>query len=168
MVQLKTSTLAAALMIVAVACLSGPTRAQCIPDQFPESWLLQQEEAGGHTIARHVGSTDFQLLEALAHNPNIPFEGSYPASRPPAPVYETAQAMITAVLGAQQAETNNWARSATAGARRTLNFVVAEIVGRVAVRNPDRIINTNNFSVIFEATGSGRCFVLTSFPRPPD
>ena len=159
--------LATAALAVGAITLASPLHAQCIPANFAANWLDQQEQAGGHTIARHVGQTDQQLQQRLQNDPNIQAAGSYPADAVP-PAYATAQASIVAALNTNAAAINNWANNAANGARQAYNYVGAAVVGRVATRNgnPFPVNNTNNFRVVFQALGGGNCFLLTSFPTP--
>ena len=163
----RVRTLLTTAAIVAVALSSSmPAQAVCIPNPIPANWLQLQENAGGHTIALHVGQTDLQLTQRLANNPNIPAAGSYPAAAPPAAVYSTAQATITAGLATNTVAINNWANNAANGARQAYNYVAPAVIGRVATRNPIQVANTTNYRVVFQALGGGNCFLLTSYPTP--
>lgn len=158
--------LTTAALIGATVSLSASAQAVCIPNPIPANWLQLQENAGGHTIARHVGQTDLQLQQRLQNNPNIPAAGSFPASAPPAANYAAAQATIAANIAGNTNAINTWANNAANGARQTYNYLTLGVVGRVATRNPNVVNNTNNFRIVFQATGGGNCFVLTSFPTP--
>lgn len=162
MTSLKSRT---ALALFALEILLAPAAlAQCIPANFPVGWLQQQENAGGHTIARHVGRTDAQLVQRLHQNPNIAAASTYTD-------LPTAEAFIEAGLTVQGAVLNQWAVNAQVGARRADNFVGNNVVGRVAFPPPNlqNIVNSNLFRTVLQATGQGGCFLLTSFPtRPPN
>lgn len=158
--------LTTAALIGATVSLAASAQAVCIPNPIPANWLQLQENAGGHTIARHVGQTDLQLQQRLQNNPNIPAAGSFPASAPPAANYAAAQATITANIAGNTNAINTWANNAANGARQTYSYLTLGVVGRVATRNPNVVNNTNNFRIVFQATGGGNCFVLTSFPIP--
>lgn len=165
-------------LLTTVAIVTGllalPITAQavCIPNNFPANWLQQQENAGGHTIARHVGQTDMQLSTRL-QNQGLNAVGSYPSSGAPYPA-AAAQATITAGVAANRNVINNWAANANAGATMAYNYVTAPpaTIGRVATWNnanpPAPVVNnTCTFRVVVRATGGGNCYVLTSFPTPP-
>lgn len=158
--------LTTAAFIGATATLPLPARAVCIPNPIPANWLQLQENAGGHTIALHVGQTDMQLTQRLANNPNIPAAGSYPASAPPAAVYADAQNTIVAGVNTNTVAINNWANNAANGTRQAYNYVAGATIGRVATRNPVQVNNTTNYRVVFQALGGGNCFILTSYPTP--
>jgi hypothetical protein len=157
--------LTAALMAGAAVCLSASAQAQCAPNNFPANWLQQQDNAGGHTIARHVNQSDQLLTTRLANFPHIPAAGSYPA------LVATAQATITAGLTSNAGAINNWANHAANGARQVYDYASAANIGRVATRNapppPAAIVsNTCTFRVVLHALGGGACYLLTSYPTP--
>lgn len=158
--------LATSALVAGAILLSSSAQAVCIPNPIPANWLQLQENAGGHTIALHVGQTDLQLTQRLANNPNIPAAGSYPASAPPAAVYTAAQATIVAGINTNTVAINNWAANAANGARQAYNYVAGGTIGRVATRNPVQVNNTNNYRLVFQALGGGNCFLLTSYPTP--
>lgn len=165
MSRVRTLLTSAALTASIAICVSAPTQAQCVPNNFPANWLQQQENAGGHTIARHVGKTDLELAQRLMNEPNIQNASTYPA-----PV-ATAQATITAGLATNRGTINNWANTAPNGATQAYNYTAAGNIGRVATRNPNPppyalYANTANFRAVFRATGGGNCYLLTSFPTP--
>lgn len=161
--------LLAPVALIALA-LSTASHAQCIPDNFPADWLNQQELAGGHTIARHVGKTDQQLINRVAARRGPRAAGSFPASQPPAAAYAAAQATITAKLGAETDVINAWADDAEEGDRRADDYAAAGTIGRVAARVPGRnpvVMNTCTFRTVLEANGDGTCYLLTAFPTVP-
>ncbi len=149
--------------IAAAGCIAfaQPASAQCIPvGPFPANWLTTQENAGGHTIARHVGLTDQQLVNRLTNEPNLNAASTY-TSLP------VAHAAITNALAGVAAAINQWAAGANPGATRADNFgPTAAPVGRRAVQPPNlaNIANRNTFRTVVRATGGGNCFLLTSFP----
>jgi hypothetical protein len=157
-----------AVIVASAFASTAPVQAQCVPALIPANWLQLQENAGGHTILLHVGQTDMQLTQRLINNPNIPAAGSYPADPPPT-VYTTAQNTITAGIANNTVAINNWAANANVGDRQAYNYNAPGVIGRVATRNPPNapvVNNTNNFRVVFQATGGGNCYILTSYPTP--
>jgi len=160
----RTRLATAALALGAIA-LASPLHAQCIPMNFPGNWLQQQENAGGHTIARHVGKTDLQLAQRLAQNPHIAAASTYPN-------LAGAQGTITAGLATNRNTINNWANGANNGQSQAYNYAAAGNIGRVATRNPNApppalFTNTCTYRAVIRATGGGNCYLLTSFPTSP-
>ncbi|WP_027834246.1 RNase A-like domain-containing protein [Maritalea myrionectae] len=150
------------LSVLMLALLVPLAQAQCLPNPFPLGWLTAQELAGGHTIARHVGKTDAQLVNRLINSPNIQNASTYTDQ-------QTAELAITAGLTGVRVAVNNWANNALHGQRRVDNFVATAIVGRVAYRpaSLQNIVNSDRLRTVIEADGHGGCFLLTSFPTMP-
>ncbi len=158
--------IAASLLTAAALCLPVPAKAQCIPNPFPANWLQQQENAGGHTIAQHVGKTDLELAQRLANNPQLQTASTYPA-----PV-AAAQATITAGLATNRNAINNWANNAAPGTVQPYDYAATGNIGRYATRNsnpPPAIVygNTCTYRAVLRATGGGNCYLLTSYPTVP-
>jgi len=166
MSRIRTS-LATAALIASTIALATPLKAQCVPDNFPDNWLLQQENNNGHTIAEHVGKSDQYLTNRLQGN-NAPLAaGTYPASQQPDPVYLAAQTTIAQGLASRRQAINNWAANANVNAPRAEAFQAVAAVGRVATRQqPANVFDTQTYCVILRANGNGGCRVLTSFPTP--
>lgn len=154
----KRKLLTTVVLIVGAIALSASSQARCIPNRIGTNWLQQQENAGGHTIAKHVGKTDLQLLARLAAEPHITGAGSYPT-------YSSAQSTIRAGIELNAGAINNWANHARNGAKRPYNYDAGTPIGRVATRD-DQVNRTSNFRVIFKARGHGTCTLLTSYPTP--
>lgn len=133
---------------------------QCIPTNFPNNWLQQQEQAGGHTIERHVGKSDQQLMERLRREPRIRAASTYPNS-------ETASTHLRAALRANAGKLNQWANSAANGQKQVVDYNANQVVGRVASRPPssNNIKNTQKLRAVLVAKGGGNCFLLTSYPN---
>jgi hypothetical protein len=150
-----------AIVIASCIALAQPAAAQCIPAHFPQNWLQQQEQAGGHTIALHVGKTDAELVQRLQKDPNIQAASTYTDQ-------QTAEDAITAALANLRQAINNWAQNAHNGQRRVDNFAPqgGEVVGRVATRppGPQNVHDSTQFRTVIQATGGGNCYLLTSFP----
>lgn len=157
-----------ALLVAASITLSASSKAQCIPDNFAGDWLNQQEQAGGHTILKHVGQSDQQLMDRVNARRAPRAAGSFPADNPPAPYnYSTAQTTITQALAARRNALNVWANGADEGDRRAVSVTAGGTIGRVVTRQaPANVFNTPYFCMVLEANGDGTCYLLTSFPTP--
>ncbi len=136
--------------------------AQCVPANFPPNWLQTQEQAGGHTLARHVGWTNQQLVNRLISSPQIANASTYTNQG-------LASTNIQTALNYYRANLNNWAsnRNTPVGATRAVDYQTQTIVGRVAFRPPtlNNIRNSTNLRVVMrKSNGGGRCIVLTSYP----
>jgi len=171
MSRIRTSLFATALIGLTLA-MSSTLYAQCIPALFPVDWLQTQENAGGHTIASHVGRSNLQLTTRL-QNQQLDAVGTFPSSGHPYPA-AAAQATITARIAVDRIAINNWAAHANLNATRAYNYVAQPLatIGRVATWNngnpPAPVVNnTCTFRVVVKATGGGNCYILTSYPTDP-
>ena len=162
-------SLAVATFVAGAIALTAASHAQCIPDNFPNDWLQQQENAGGHTIAKHVGQSDQQLMDRVNGRRGPRAAGSFPASDPPAANYTAAQTTITQALALanQRNALNVWATGADEGDRRSVAVNAGGTIGRVVTRQaPANVFNTPYFCMVFEANGDTTCYLLTAFPTP--
>jgi len=150
------------LMFSATSCIevSQSASTPCIPASFPNDWLQQQERAGGHTIERHVGKSDQQLVERLRKEPSIGAASTYPN-------LTTASTHLEAALTANAVHLNQWANSAAVGQKQVVDYNANQVVGRVARRPPNsnNIKNAQQLRAVLTATGGGKCLLLTSYPN---
>jgi len=155
----KGAGLLAVLTIVQSFTLSKSASAQCVPTNFTSNWLQQQEQLGGHTIARHVGKSDQQLVERLINAPRISAASTYPD-------LTTATNNIQAALRANANTLNSWVSSAAVGEKRAVNYTAGAVVGRVATRPPSlsNINDSRRLRAVMKKTANGDCLLLTSYP----
>jgi len=162
--------IATAAILACALALSSPLHAQCVPAAFPAGWLAAQEAAGGHTIARHVGQTNQQLVNRIFAG-GVLAAGSYPN-------VAAAQPTITAALTANAVAINNWRANGAVGggpvnvgATQAFDYADPANIGTIAytVGNPPNAVGwgpTCAFRIVMRATGGNTCLLLTSFPRP--
>lgn len=156
---LTAGLLAAALALGVMPAGGGTAATQCVPETFAEGWLQFQEEAGGHTLARHVGKTDQELVDRLRHDRNISSASTFTDP-------ETASAAIQAALTRNAAALNRWVRGAPVGATRAVDYDAGTEVGRVAYRPPalENIDVSQRLRAVIRKTRDGGCLLLTSYP----
>jgi len=123
--------------------------------------LIEEETAGGHTIAKHVGRTEAELRTRLAAERNIPAASSF----------KNLGAAENAVSEAIQANVGNirqWALRAPVGDRFRVVFSSSRVVGYGVVRATNRLQEMKKVLVVLEKSNIGGkiYFVLTSFPAP--
>lgn len=151
------------LLIVGVlllaACADRSGAGVCVPETFPADWLHRQEQAGGHTIARHVGKTDQELLARLRREPDIAAASTFPSEA-------AAQRAIQAALVVHREALNAWAAEAPPGARRVITVRLDDAVGRTARRppHPANIRPADRVRVVVQRDPARGCFVLTAYP----
>ncbi|NJL28078.1 MAG: hypothetical protein HC897_09350, partial [Thermoanaerobaculia bacterium] len=81
----------------------GTTPTAAARSGFPGGGLAFHEKAGGHTLARHVGKSDSDLLSRLADEPNISGASSFPSR-------DVAETAIGELLVANQSRIESWLR----------------------------------------------------------
>ena len=154
-------------VVLAVGLMSSvPALAQCVPNPFAPAanWLQAQENAGGHTIARHVAKTDQWLVNRYNNNAQIAGASTYAS-------VITATQYIQAALAIRRAAYNAWEGNANVGARRAYTTDMGVPVGR-GVANVARpanladVQNENQVRTVMEKSGPGTCFLFTSYPTP--
>ncbi len=153
-------------LVFAVGLLSGlPALAVCVPDDFPNNWLQDQEAAGGHTIARHVGKTDAWLVNRYNSSYNISGASSYASNA-------TATQYIQAALAITKVGYNAWEPNANIGSRRAMTTNLGYTVGsgvHTPTARPADVGDVENFDrliTVVEKTAAGACRLLTSYPTP--
>ncbi|WP_248850448.1 RNase A-like domain-containing protein [Thiomicrospira microaerophila] len=124
--------------------------------------LQQHEDAGGHTIARHVAKDDNYLSERLDRNLRLDTVSTFSS-------YEVAEASVNAVLNSRRQEVADWWRGDLA---RQAFFARVPTHGRYLTRQmwqdrveaayvPDQAV----VRVVLVRRGDG-FYVLTAFPQP--
>ncbi|NEP36159.1 MULTISPECIES: RNase A-like domain-containing protein [unclassified Moorena] len=155
----KSAGLLAVLTLVQSLYFTQSASAQCVPSNFSSNWLQRQEYLGGHTIDRHVGKSDQQLVDRLINAPRISAASTYSD-------LGTAATNIQAALRANRNRLNSWVLDAARGEKRAVNYRAREVVGRVASRPPSlsNISNSIKLRAVMKKTAKGDCLLLTSYP----
>jgi hypothetical protein len=123
--------------------------------------LLEEETAGGHTIAKHVGRTESQLRARLVAERNIPAASSFKT-------LDAAEGVVSEAIQANVGSIRQWAVRAAVGDRFRIVFNSTRVVGYGVVRATNRLQDMKKVLVVLEKTNIGGkiYFVLTSFPVP--
>jgi hypothetical protein len=123
---------------------------------------VQGSRVGGHTIGRHIGKTDAELLERLgapgANNSRIISTFA---------TLEIAERAIYQTLRANKRAIADWARTAAPGAVREFEHGI-QGVGRGAVGTTGRVVPLNRVRVVMhkQAYNGKLYYILTSYPVP--
>ncbi|PCM44854.1 RNase A-like domain-containing protein [Marinobacter sp. ANT_B65] len=124
--------------------------------------LVFHENLGGHTIRKHVGRTDQQLLQRFEAEPDILGSSTYPD-------IETAQRVIGDVLSRNQSNIQDWLTNSPKP-RLSLNETLEYEIGRV-IPQGDTLSQSSNKSFVLlikdPLTPKGYR-VHTSFPKAND
>lgn len=148
----------------AATAAPGPTRTSAarptptaagpaIPARYD---LGADEERGGHTIERHVGKTERELLARLEREPDISAASSYFD-------LETAEVVVAAALKQKRDEVDRWSRGSGGRANLALRYGHDEPVGITVERGARRARDVESVVVVLRWTGDD-WYVLTSYP----
>ena len=121
-------------------------------------WLLKHEHSGSHTIAKHVGKTDGELLQRLRDQPWLKRSSSFTDQR-------LAESELSRVLAANDSHITDWLGH---GKRPLeLNATASRIVGRCALQG-GTIVDTNSFRAVLlrDASMPQGYRILTAYPTP--
>lgn len=112
--------------------------------------LTIEESRGGHTISRHVGLSDSDLLAS-----NKPTHSSFTD-------LVTADAATTEAIQENLNGIKSWL---AAGSTPTLTLIksASAYVGRVRLADGS-VVSSSSYKVVLRADGRGGAFVLTAFP----
>ncbi|WFR98755.1 RNase A-like domain-containing protein [Rhizobium tumorigenes] len=132
--------------------------------------LMRQEaedgvSVGGHTVARHVGWTDQELLERMSE---MASRGRAPKSISTYSDLVTAERAVTRTLQTNRARIIAWSKNAGTGNVLKLEMDFGRNVGRGILKSTQKIQPMTRVQVrLMRETYAGRpYFVLTSFPIP--
>lgn len=126
----------------------------------PRHDLTPDEEAGGHTLRRHVARTDDQLRERLEREPNIAAASTY-VDR------ETAERAVGLVLDHNRDKIARWLSRTGGHPNLALDYNgdPAQPIGRTLRRGEDRPQPCSQAVVILKWSSASEYYVLTSYPE---
>ncbi|HEX3435658.1 MAG TPA: RNase A-like domain-containing protein [Pseudacidobacterium sp.] len=123
--------------------------------------LAEEEAAGGHTIAKHVGQTEAQLRARLAAEPWIPGASSFRS-------VQEAQEIISKALQTNDPMIRTWASDSGASGKLIFEYSSSKPTGYGVVRSTGAMTQMNKINVVLRKTNiAGKIyFLLTSYPIP--
>lgn len=148
---------AAAIIAAALLSLSMTAKAECVPGEFKDGWLLEQETKGGHTVDRHVAKSDAWLIDRLGKEPNITAASSFPDR-------VTARKVISLALKPDKTDLDEWATDASGGDVAEIRMAFEQPIGRLVARGTAAAIPAHGLRLFVMADGSGSCHLLTAYP----
>jgi CDI toxin RNase A-like protein len=121
--------------------------------------LSADEAMGGHTLARHVGKTDEQLVERLRREPQISSASTY-ADR------ETAEQLIAAALESPGRAFDAWRRRTGRRPNFALRYAADHVIGRAISRGRTESAPCRFALIVLRwDERRDRYYVLTSYPE---
>lgn len=119
--------------------------------------LDRAEGMGGHTIARHIAKTDFEIVKRLERDNKISASSSYTDQK-------TAQTVVDETIQQNASQIKAWLNNAAMGNTLALRYRGRKQIGRGMDRNEDAVGIRYNAQVVLERAEDGTFFVLTSYP----
>jgi hypothetical protein len=121
--------------------------------------LSRDEAMGGHTLARHVGKTDEELIERLRREPDISSASTYTDR-------ETAERVIEAALASGGSSFQKWRARQGRRPNFVLHYDADEAVGRSIRRGHTSSVPCERAVVVLRWDDRRQqMFVLTSYPE---
>ncbi|MBF6645860.1 RNase A-like domain-containing protein [Chryseobacterium indologenes] len=121
-------------------------------------WLAYHEgPLLGHTIARHIGKTDADLINRLTTERRIAGASSFASE-------SIAESVISSTINSNRGAIKTWINSgATTNLR--LDYTGTAIIGRGIMRRVGVVNDLSNARIILKANGNGSYYILTAFPQ---
>jgi hypothetical protein len=139
---------------------SGRGRESTEPQRTGSAHDLSVDEAmGGHTLDRHIGKTDEELVERLRREPDISSASTYTDR-------ETAERVIGAALASDGSALHKWRARQGRRPNFVLHYNAHEVIGRSVRRGRSRSQPCERALVVLRWDDRRRQFyVLTSYPE---
>lgn len=145
----------------ATAQRTGTARATSTPKSstaaVPARDLAEDEERGGHTLARHVGRSDEQLRSRLKAEPDISAASTFTDQR-------VAEETVGTALTKNAKKLSDWEAQPGTRPNLVLRVTMKETIGRSIRQGTTRAVTASAAVVVLKWTG-GSWYVLTSYPE---
>jgi hypothetical protein len=129
------------------------------PQPSPGHDLSLDEAMGGHTLARHVGKTDAELLDRLRREPQISSASTYTDRA-------TAEIVVGAALSGSNRSFDAWRQRTGRRANFVLHYASRGVIGRSISRGRSESAPCEQALVVLHwDEGRHRFYVLTSYPE---
>jgi hypothetical protein len=161
------SLLACASLALTLSCPSSPQAGKGRgPEELSQPGpgsrrdLSLDESAGGHTLRRHVGRSDEQLLERLDEEPDLSAASTYTDR-------QSAELAVGTALDASRGKLDRWLERAGGHPNLVLDYDgdSAHPIGRTLRRGQTRSEPCSQAIVVLRWRGPGDYYVLTSYPE---
>ena len=146
---------------------SLPALAECVPENFPDNWLADQEEAGGHTIRKHVARTPEQMV--IRYNTENVDVSTYADDN-------SATQHIQAALTQQRVAYNVWVeddqnlvddfKNVTTVTNAPVGSGISGVDRNVRPAEEDDVMDENNVYTSMRKSAGNNCVLWTSYPKP--
>ena len=133
----------------------GSDRSTAVSERYN---LERDEERGGHTLKKHVGRTEEQLRERLAHERSISAASTWPDR-------DTAETTVAEALRSERSRIQNWIGRGYPRANLALHYDAARVIGRSLRRGDTQPVDCTAAVMVLRADGPDSFFVLTTYPE---
>ena len=170
---LTTSSLGLTALLLSVA-LSACKVAPSGSNDFRDGWgqsskahptgncvrhdLQSDEDAGGHTLRKHTGRTDEQLLERLNHERNISGASTYTDRA-------AAECAVGTALAENADKINRWVNRQGGHSNFVVDYAAPSAIGRTLNRGDSIPQPCNHAKIVLAWDGPGSFHVLTTYPE---
>jgi hypothetical protein len=120
-------------------------------------WLQYHERWGGHTLARHVGHTDAQLLTRLQQSARIRGASTFFDQ-------ETAESLMSQTIKQNRALIQQWLRSGSDDAL-VLQYTGRSVIGRGLIRGEQAVHPMTDARVLLRRALHRKYYVHTAYPE---
>jgi hypothetical protein len=122
--------------------------------------LERDEKRGGHTLARHVGRSDADLIERLRRERQISAASTYTDR-------VTAERVVALALAQHQARVDQWLARQGPRPNLALDYHAAgrEPIGRSLTRRGRQAVACSDAVVVLRWDGRRGFYVLTTYPE---
>lgn len=129
------------------------------PAPVPVHDLSVDEAMGGHTLQRHVGRSDAELIERLRREPHISSASTYTDRR-------TAETVVGAALQSDDRAFKAWRERTGRRPNFALRYRADRVIGRSVARGHTTSVPCDRAVIVLSwDNGRRRSYVLTSYPE---
>src|SRR5262245_27138213 len=130
-----------------------------LPATAPTHDLSADEAMGGHTLQRHVGRSDADLIERLQREPQISSASTYTDR-------DAAESVIAAALQSDNRAFAAWRERSGRRPNFVLRYRADHMIGRSVARGHSSSVPCDRAVVVLRwEDGRPRYYVLTSYPE---
>ncbi|MBI1927478.1 hypothetical protein HYR99_24960 [Candidatus Poribacteria bacterium] len=112
---------------------------------------------GGHTLARHIGKTDGELMTRLQQSTRIRGASAFLDQA-------TAESVISQTIKQNRSIIQQWLRSGS-GVPLVLQFTGRNVIGRGILRGEPAVHPMTNARVLLRRSPNGRYYIHTAYPE---
>ncbi|MFN8007766.1 MAG: RNase A-like domain-containing protein [Terriglobia bacterium] len=154
------------LLLIMSGCAASTTRESQESNPVPHNSrgasrarydLEADEQRGGHTVRKHVGRTDSELVKRLDQEHEISAASTWTD-------LETAEETVAEALNEGHSKIERWNERGDRRPNLALHYNAGRVIGRSLVRGASQSESCTDAVVVLKPAGNG-FFVLTTYPE---